>query len=479
MEVQRLPVAGSDPIVLQWAVNGTTDIEGPDATLKGELKFENKVLTVTITSEEGEDFKLFGVSVDLRKAVFVSDRLAARNANNPNYKVKYDPQISMAGILMLPVELTGERAKIVGAEGTGELSFEVTEDKPILIDRTGITLSEAQLALTGVWKLPLFNLLTVEIHDPVIKFGNDKTGRWVEFRVKIIIPELKNAEFDFAGENYVKISQERKPSRAIHVEMVGVITIRDTINITKDGSWNIRELQLSVNTVEQKYTGQAKIQAGDPKQIYDVKVEVTPTQFTFELQAGEETGMQLWGMTLRLKSLVFVSDRNTEDQWLWDPELTLQGSLELPQDLTGHEILIDISGDNQIVVNEDGISVSGGKLSLPGEQTFLVLGLLEVRTLNAEITFNSEKKEAIIQGQFTMPSLNDATLDLTVDEQNPAKSRYIKNPPESRWHARVRPERPDHGAKDCMLAKPGRWKMSRSTPSAPIPVRAAWWARPR
>ena len=95
--------------------------------------------------------------------------------------------------------------------------------------------------------------------------------------------------------------------------------------------------------------------------------------------------------------------------------MDIQGQLTLPQQLGG--LVVDISGQNYIAVNADGVSLIGGAtITLPGKQTFDALGLLEVETEDVSITIDTDQQEVKLQGTFTVPDLNNFQIDLSGDQ---------------------------------------------------------------
>jgi len=116
-----------------------------------------------------------------------------------------------------------------------------------------------------------------------------------------------------------------------------------------------------------------------------------------------------------------------------DDHLELQGKVKLPEQLGGLEVSVEVDekqGTNnkiiigypgeEVKVNESqtitigdyGIAVTGGSLKLPGTRKFNALGLIEIQTKDAALDFNFQESEATITGEFIVPSLKDATLNL-------------------------------------------------------------------
>jgi Ca2+-binding RTX toxin-like protein/exonuclease III len=95
------------------------------------------------------------------------------------------------------------------------------------------------------------------------------------------------------------------------------------------------------------------------------------------------------------------------------PQLRLQGSMLLPKNLVGGNGLeVAINGNDYLGISDNGLEVTGGFVKLPGKTTFVALGLLEIKALDAQVKFDFTKDEITLQGKFSIPSLNNATFDL-------------------------------------------------------------------
>jgi Ca2+-binding RTX toxin-like protein len=113
------------------------------------------------------------------------------------------------------------------------------------------------------------------------------------------------------------------------------------------------------------------------------------------------------GIEVNFDGLSFGEDANGS------PQLRLQGSMLLPNNLVGgNGLLVAINGTDYIGISDNGVSVTGGSVKLPGTTSFVVLGLLEIKALQAQVKFDFTKEEVTLQGKFTIPSLKNATFDL-------------------------------------------------------------------
>ena len=201
------------------------------------------------------------------------------------------------------------------------------------------------------------------------------------------------------------------------VSVVGQLSIPGPFNITSDGVWAVQSILLSVDTVDEQYSGKAVIQTSGS--ALSASAIITSQNFTLTVSSTQGVAFQLLDMGVTVTSVTFISniDAGSDSQPGWDPELDIQGQLTLPQQLGG--LVVDISGQNYIAVNSNGVSLTGATITLPGQQTFDALGLLEVETENVSLTIDtSQPSQQVVelQGTFTVPDLNNVTIDLSGDQ---------------------------------------------------------------
>ncbi|MBD2491706.1 bluetail domain-containing putative surface protein [Aulosira sp. FACHB-615] len=113
------------------------------------------------------------------------------------------------------------------------------------------------------------------------------------------------------------------------------------------------------------------------------------------------------GIEVNFDGLSFGEDKNGS------PQLRLQGSMLLPKNLVGgNGLLVAINGTDYIGISDNGLEVTGGFVKLPGTTSFVVLGLLEIKALDAQVKFDFTNEEITLQGKFSIPTLKNATFDL-------------------------------------------------------------------
>ncbi|MCA9264247.1 MAG: hypothetical protein KDA60_10385, partial [Planctomycetales bacterium] len=407
-----------------FQVTGSAKVRGvDDVQLSAAVEFanENGAKFARFGLTQDTPFKVHGMILNEFKGEFVSDR----NTSDGN---EWDPQLEVSGKLELPVDLTGPKADI-----QGDLDFVIPDEdgKRLRINRNGIEL-EGTLSLDGAVTLKLFEVVEVQIENPELKFAGNGTNPWAEFRANVIFTNLEEsstgtprpAEFDFSGSRYIKLSRDG-------VEVNTKITLPGPFNITDDGSWHVKDLELEINTAENKYEGEAVVKT--PDNVFDAKALVTPTLFEFEVSNSDGISVDFLAMTAVVTKLKFASDRDASAGPSWDPELTLKGRLKLPErwaGANGERIEVIIDDDNKIVVNREGISATGLGIKIPEGTIVNALGLLQIKATSATtVSLNFEEGEAKLQGSFVIPSLKDTSVNL--EEPNHITVRKPEGSPAS------------------------------------------------
>ncbi|MBI1314468.1 hypothetical protein GC176_24510 [bacterium] len=387
-----------------FEINGSTVVNAPDFDVN-DAKFPTSLsitaaegVRLTATAGEGTDFRLSLLNVDVSKIEFVSDR-------NPGNGADFDPELRIAGKLSLPSDLVGPTGEI---DGAGDLVFQVAEATPLKFNSDGFAIDQGQFGLTGFWKLRLFEVAIVQIDNPMIEFNAaDPENPFVKFTTTITFPNLNNATFDFdgMGNNFVKLSKQGG------VQALVDITIPDPINITDDGEWALADLAFGIDTVSNRYSGTGKLKTPDGDLL--ANAEITTEAFTFNVTADPPQSFGLLGQQVVVRQVTFTSDRNPgpgngDD---FDPEIEIRGLFQFSEELGN--LSVEIDNDNAVIVNGDGVSLTGGRLEIPGDRKFVALGLLEIETRDAALDLNLEQKTAILQGTYRIPTLNDFQIDLS------------------------------------------------------------------
>jgi hypothetical protein len=139
----------------------------------------------------------------------------------------------------------------------------------------------------------------------------------------------------------------------------------------------------------------------------DFNADTLTAKITETGDSGDSGFKLIGGIEVNFEGLSFGEDADG------NPQLRLQGSMLLPKNLVGgNGLLVAINGTDYIGISDNGVSVTGGFVKLPGETSFVVLGLLEIKALDAQVKFDFTNEEVTLQGKFTIPSLKNATFDL-------------------------------------------------------------------
>ena len=183
------------------------------------------------------------------------------------------------------------------------------------------------------------------------------------------------------------------------------------INLTKDATGKITVFSvtpLSITDTPEVYSAMGD----DQKSVLfkgktDFNADTLTAIITDTGDSGDSAFKLIGGLEVNFEGLSFGEDANG------NPQLRLQGSMLLPNNLVGgNGLLVAINGTDYIGISDNGVSVTGGFVKLPGTTSFVVLGLLEIKALDAQVKFDFTNEEITLQGKFTIPSLKNATFDL-------------------------------------------------------------------
>ncbi len=464
IKINKEWLLGSISIIVNGKTDGTWEVlgtaKGGDNTDKVwfEFTFEkvtegtDKVIKWTLKPTE-KNLKVMGIDfITDVKVTFVPDR-------NTKDSDLWDPQFEMSGRGDLPAGLIGEKKDV-----DPELDI-IVPDKDgqrLLINEEGIyTADKKPIKSKSIAKAKAFKSLECKIEDTSIEFvldtKEDEYG--AIFRAKITLETLyatdegfktRQVIIDFTGKDkYVKLTNKG-------FVVVGEITFTGPFFITKDGSYRILDIKLTVDTSDPEkpmLKGETKLKAPEAEEPYEASLTITPTNAQLELTKKDHVlKFQLVGFEVTVKGLRLVLDRNSDDDNAWDPELALQGEMKLPEKLTGgRKIVIKIGADapadeagdgstgsdspklaeeggdeeeakepaNEILVNSDGIEITGGEVVFASTETFLLLGKLEVKATDARLKFvyTKDVKKVTLGGKFEIPALNGAVVDMTKDPE--------------------------------------------------------------
>ncbi|WP_013321018.1 putative Ig domain-containing protein [Gloeothece verrucosa] len=305
------------------------------ALFNGDVAFDTNTLTGTITdrgdSNDSSAFKLIGgIEVSFDGLSFGED-------------ADGNPQLRLQGSMLLPQNLVGGNGLLVAINGSDYIG----------ISDNGLEVTGGFVQLPGTTSFVVLGLLEIQALNAQVKF--DFTNEEITLQGQFKIPSLKNAAFNLQGGNYIKI---KKTATGLDFSMVANVT---TSNIPLFGSWEIQDINLNVNTPNNNFTVNAKLKTpGSPINLTLAFTNGQLTQITGSSN-GVGTDFTFLGAAVDIDAVTTRIDRDTADSEPWDPEFSLQGSIEIPK-LKGLKGTLD--GTNKLVVNNSGVKLTGAYLEL-------------------------------------------------------------------------------------------------------------------
>ncbi len=231
--------------------------------------------------------------------------------------------------------------------------------------------------------------------------------------------------------NFFSIENVNEPGEGF-IETIGTLDGEDILNLFRD-SGDLSPLKVegdfSLNN-DNKFeaTGQIKVglESGPfPLLIIDGNAEYDQQKFTangqvstdiseisiplfegeFELDIGEITT----SLSESIKQELKLAGLNVEidNIELTENGLELQGAINLSGEISQELGLakVDITGSDKIIINSEGISLTGVTFSSDDEFNFKIANLLEVKAQGLNVGFTSDPEEALtLQGQVEIPS---------------------------------------------------------------------------
>ena len=406
--------SGNNPKI--YAAQGNN---GDSPLFVGEMKLDPDKLAATITdlgTDSDPDYTIGGFEVKLIDLAFVDDHL------------------EMQGSVTLPKELGGLEVAVKVDSQTGSnnkilLGIPGSEIIPsgqttsITLGDYGVTVTGGSLKLPGTRKFNALGLIEIQTKDAALDFNFQESEATITG--KFTIPSLKNATFDLQGGNYIKV---KKVNDALQFAMAADFSVSD-INIY--GDWKLTNINVKVNktydNLSNKVEGTAKLYTSSNNYL-DLGLAFENGRLK-QISATSPVGTDFtfFGTEVDLRTITFTPDRNLTDTILWDPELKTQGKLILPEALG--KATVDITGLNYLVVNEYGIDLTGGIVTIPNFDKNL-LGLEKLRAIGTNITLEYAKvldkdgktvleKYFKIQGKLVLRNFYNLTADFS-------GSNYIK-----------------------------------------------------
>lgn len=153
----------------------------------------------------------------------------------------------------------------------------------------------------------------VKIENPALKFVGAGDHPYVQFQGRITFPNLpesstgtaQHAPFDFTGNKYVKRSSQGI-ALSTKISLPGPFNI--TEDITEDGSWHIKDLEIVFDREAPKYQGPAKFKT--PDDSFDAEAEFTADKFTVSVGSGSGVAVKFLAMSALVNELTLEGDQS-------------------------------------------------------------------------------------------------------------------------------------------------------------------------
>ncbi|MGJ5630951.1 M10 family metallopeptidase C-terminal domain-containing protein [Nostoc sp. CALU 1950] len=385
----------------------------------GKLRLDPNNLQATIDElgTNDSDFKFFGLEANFEGLEFGNNEISGY------------PELKLQGSVILPKNLVGGNglAITIGKHDTGEdyiifgVKERIEEDETIYVPYVDVT--GGSLILRGEREFNLLNLIKIKSTDAAINFN---FGEQIATLTGLFeVPSLKGFKLDLRSGNYVKV---KNSDQGLQYELVADFQV-NPIDIY--GDWKLSDIQVNVNKTfdnrRNEVTGTAKLYTA-PEKYIGLTLAFDQGQLTrISADTPEGTDFTFFGTNVDLRTIIFTPDRNLTDTILWDPELKTQGKLILPDALG--KATVDITGLNYLVVNNDGIDLTGGIITIPNfDVNFLGLEKLRATGTNIKLEYakvlDKDGKTILekyfkFQGTLVLPDFHEFTANFS-------GSNYIK-----------------------------------------------------
>ena len=173
----------------------------------------------------------------------------------------------------------------------------------------------------------------------------------------------------------------------------------------------------------------------------------------------ESARYEIAGTKFELTNLEFVTPAGEP---VSHTELQLQGRITLPEDMGGS--VFSIEGDHSFVISPvDGLSITGGEVTLPDIQIFMYGGELRMDAVDMSVEFRAaagkpgdpdyEEANLRFRGRVSLPYFYNATADFTRDPQNQTDSYIqVSETGDVEWFGTL-------SAEDIVIV-PGQWELN-------------------
>ncbi|KHG41284.1 hypothetical protein OA07_12265 [Aphanizomenon flos-aquae 2012/KM1/D3] len=383
------------------------------------MKLDPDKLAATITDlgkDSDPDYTIGGFEVKLTDLAFVDDHLEMQGS------VTLPKELGGLEVAVKVDSQTGSNNKILlGIPGSEIIPSGQTT--PITLGDYGVTVTGGSLKLPGTRKFNALGLIEIQTTNAALDFNFQESEATITG--EFIVPSLKDATLSLTDRNYIKV---KKVNDALQFAMAADFSIND---IDIYGDWKLKDINVNVkktyDNLSNKVDGTARLYTSSNNYIGLGLAFENGRLKQIIATSPEGTDFTFFGTEVDLRTIIFTPDRNPNDTILWDPELKTQGKLILPEALG--KATVEITSSNYLVVNNDGIDLTGGIVTIPDFDKYL-LGLERLRAKGTNIKLEYAKvldkdgktvleKYFKIQGKLTLPNFYNLTADFS-------GSNYIK-----------------------------------------------------
>ncbi len=170
-------------------------------------------------------YKVAGTEIQLTRLALV----------NPGGGSLADAQLEIEGKLKFP-------------ESLGGVELAVTDPNKIVISAAGVSITGAALKFPDV-EFNFLNLLKVKATDLSVTYTSDPKSA-LKIQGKVNLPDIYNAVADFAGDNYIQVSEGG-------VEVVGTLSMENIVIVAN--TWEIKTATVTIDTTKNKVEGMATL----------------------------------------------------------------------------------------------------------------------------------------------------------------------------------------------------------------------------
>ncbi|MDW8262724.1 MAG: hypothetical protein RMJ35_09375, partial [Phycisphaerales bacterium] len=376
------------------ATNPTISVQGtPTISLQGTVTVAGGNITADgqVRAAFGGNQLLFGGSFTIPIGSAATSALSDTLANVADRLQLAGTQLQFQNLLLTAGAVQFDaRATLPAALGSYELSA-----TQVSFGASGITAATLGISDPSVYRLDLGGFA---LHAQQLSATYEVPAGRIRFNGQFAAPQLSTT-VDLTGSRFLAVGAG--PT----IEFAGGVSINGPVTI--GGPWKLNSLDLQINYQNGSFStsGTGVLDTGGG--TLHLQAQFQNSAFTFTASGGAT--FDLLGMRFTLSSFRFTSDQSAPEGW--DPLIEIEGSLQLPPQFGNFTVAVQ--NPNVLRIDSTGVSLTGAALSLPGNQTFTLLGLIELKTQNATLSFDFSRSEMKLQGTCTIPTLDNLQINLS------------------------------------------------------------------